>query len=217
MLAGPSAGFGAADTGLPAGRCLGAQLTVDRVGSGNPAQLGVAFLPHQGHHHQRGGHGRVLACQVADVALGGFGRDHSPSPVFGVIDGGISSGVQVTFAELSEGFRTMPSTPVNTQTLSLHLWKALKITLLILAGIHTALGLQDISRSEYTTPLSSKWGFHSVKLLALSCIVAKAVGFFLPLQALRTAPETSLPPMALLSLQVSLTSIHTTWTASSPS
>jgi len=59
------------------------------------------------------------------------------------------------FAELSEGFKTMLSTPVNTGTLSLHLWKALKIFFVVLAGIHAALGLQDICRSEYTTPLSS--------------------------------------------------------------
>lgn len=72
----------------------------------------------------------------------------------------------------------MLSTPVNIRTLSLHLRKALIITLSVLARIHTALGLQDISRSEYATSLSSKWDFHSVKLLALSCIVAKAVGFF---------------------------------------
>lgn len=93
----------------------------------------------------------------------GFGWDHCPSPIVGVIGRrGISSGRWVTFAELSEGFRHRLSTPANTQTWSLHLWKALKITLLVLTGIHTALGLQDISRTEHTNPLSSKSGFHSV-------------------------------------------------------
>lgn len=107
----------------------GARQTVCRAGRGSPAQLGMASLPNEGHHHWRGGHGRVLTCQIAAVALGGFGWDHSPSPVFGVIGRGISSGTWVTFAELSEGFRHMLSTPVNARTLSLHLWKALKITL----------------------------------------------------------------------------------------
>lgn len=79
-------------------------------------------------------------------------------------------------AKLSKGFRIMLSTTVTSWTLSLHLWKALEITF-SLAVIHTALELQNISRSEYTTLLSSEWGFHSVKLLALSFIVAKALGF----------------------------------------
>lgn len=113
LLAGPSAGFGVADTGVRAGR-------------GSPAQLGVASLSHQGPHHQCGGHGRVVASQIAAMALCGFGWDRSPSPVFGVIGRGIRSVVQVTFAELSQGFRTMLSIPVNAWTLSLHLWKALK-------------------------------------------------------------------------------------------
>lgn len=72
MLAGPAMGSGAPDTGLLEGPCLGARLTGDRASRGSPAQLGVASLPHESHNHQRGGHGRVLACQIATVALGGI-------------------------------------------------------------------------------------------------------------------------------------------------
>lgn len=80
-------------------------------------------------------------------------------------------------AKLSKGFQTMLSITVTSWILSLHLWKALKINFSLLAVIPTALELQDISRSEYTTLLNSEWGFYSVKVWALSFIVAKALGF----------------------------------------
>lgn len=80
-------------------------------------------------------------------------------------------------AKLSKGFQAMVSTTVTSWALSLHLWKALKINFSLLAVIPTALELQDISRSEYTTLLNSEWGFHRAKLWALSFIVAKALGF----------------------------------------
>lgn len=71
----------------------------------------------------------------------------------------------------------MLSITVTSWILSLHLWKALKINFSLLAVIPTALELQDISRSEYTTLLNSEWGFYSVKVWALNFIVAKALGF----------------------------------------
>lgn len=144
VLASPSAGFGAVDTGLLAGD-WGAQQRVGRAGRGS---LPWPPFPTRATTTGMGD----MAYQIAAVALGAFGRDPFPSLVFGVIGMGISSGIQLTFAELCEGSRHMLSTPVNAQTLSLHLWKALKITVLVLAGIHTALGLQDISRSD-TQPL----------------------------------------------------------------
>jgi len=46
VQASPSAGRGAAGTGLLAGCWLGAQQTVGRAGRGSSAQLGTASLPH---------------------------------------------------------------------------------------------------------------------------------------------------------------------------
>lgn len=154
-----------------------------------------------------------LICQVTALAFRGFGWDHLPSPVFELTGRGISRGTWVMYLKLSKGFRHTVHSSECTN-LSLQPQKALKITLHPCGQSHTGLGPQRISRIH--SPSKLKRGFpQSVKLLALSCVIK--TGFFLLLQALRTVPETSLPPMVLLSLQVSLTNIHTTWTVSSPS
>jgi len=183
------------------------QVVLSGASRGSPAQLGTASLPLQSYYLGVG--------DAAGPALAfrGFGWDQLPSPVFELTGRGISRGTWVMYLKLSKGFRYTVHSSECTN-LSLQPRKALKITLHPCGQSHTGLGPQRISRIH--SPSKLKRGFpQSVKLLALSCVIK--TGFFLLLQALRTVPETSLPPMVLLSLQVSLTNIHTTWTASSPS